>query len=98
MNYYIISRLTLLKLYLYSYTVKRLKEIEGLACISNFVQVCAGSSLFLRARYGNGYYLTLVRDDGITKPLEDPEKGQQLELLASSSDPESTSMEEVMHD
>ena len=35
-----------------------------IAIINNGKLVCVGSSLFLRSRYGNGYYLTLVVDDG----------------------------------
>jgi ATP-binding cassette subfamily A (ABC1) protein 1 len=37
---------------------------DRIAIINNGKLVCIGSSLFLRARYGNGYYLTLVLDDG----------------------------------
>ena len=45
-----------------------------IAIINNGKLVCVGSSLFLRSRYGNGYYLTLVVDDGsennVNKSLE----------------------------
>ena len=47
---------------------------DRIAIINNGKLVCVGSSLFLRARYGNGYYLTLVMNDGsedVTKSLED---------------------------
>ena len=37
---------------------------DRIAIINNGKLVCVGSSLFLRSRYGNGYYLTLVVDDG----------------------------------
>ena len=36
---------------------------DRIAIINNGHLVCVGSSLFLRARFGNGYYLTLVKDD-----------------------------------
>ena len=60
-------------------------------------QVCAGSSLFLRARFGNGYYLTLVRDDGITKIIDDADQDQQqqLQLLDENQRIEEISLEEV---
>ena len=50
---------------------------DRIAIINNGKLVCVGSSLFLRARYGNGYYLTLVMNDGsedVTKSLEDVEE------------------------
>lgn len=37
---------------------------DRIAIINNGKLVCVGSSLFLRSKYGNGYYLTLVIDDG----------------------------------
>lgn len=36
---------------------------DRIAIISNGGVRCCGSSLFLRRRFGNGYYLTLVRSD-----------------------------------
>ena len=36
---------------------------DRIAIINNGRLVCVGSSIFLRARFGNGYYLTLVRQD-----------------------------------
>ena len=36
---------------------------DRIAIINNGKLICVGSSLFLRASYGNGYYLTLVKDD-----------------------------------
>ena len=36
---------------------------DRIAIINNGKLLCVGSSLFLRASYGNGYYLTLVKDD-----------------------------------
>lgn len=36
---------------------------DRIAIINNGKLVCVGSSLFLRAQYGNGYYLTLVKDE-----------------------------------
>ncbi len=69
--------------------------------LSHFLQVCVGSSLFLKARFGNGYYLTLVRDDGITKALEELEQDgqqqqQQQEGLLSPKEEECNSLEEVI--
>lgn len=45
---------------------------DRIAIINNGRLVCVGSSLFLRARFGNGYYLTLVRED------EDNKDGNQV--------------------
>ena len=36
---------------------------DRIAIINNGKLICVGSSLFLRSVYGNGYYLTLVKDD-----------------------------------
>ena len=36
---------------------------DRIAIISQGKLCCVGSSLFLKSRYGNGYYLTLVRSD-----------------------------------
>lgn len=36
---------------------------DRIAIISQGQLCCVGSSLFLKNRYGNGYYLTLVRGD-----------------------------------
>lgn len=36
---------------------------DRIAIISHGQLCCLGSSLFLKNRYGNGYYLTLVRSD-----------------------------------
>ena len=36
---------------------------DRIAIISQGRLCCVGSSLFLKNRYGNGYYLTLVRSD-----------------------------------
>ena len=36
---------------------------DRIAIISQGKLCCVGSSLFLKNRYGNGYYLTLVRSD-----------------------------------
>jgi len=61
-------------------------------------QVCAGSSLFLRARFGNGYYLTLVRDDGISKIIDETDQEQQqqqLQLQEVKPIEEENSLEEV---
>ena len=50
---------------------------DRIAIINNGKLVCIGSSLFLRSRYGNGYYLTLVVDDGsdnLRKITEDSDR------------------------
>ena len=77
--------------------------ISGLEHLSStFFQVCVGSSLFLKARFGNGYYLTLVRDDGIKKALEEldqdgqQQQQQQQEGFLSPKEEESNSLEEVI--
>ena len=44
---------------------------DRIAIISQGKLCCCGSSLFLKARYGSGYYLTLVKDD---VPVEEQEK------------------------
>jgi hypothetical protein len=55
----------------------------------------------LRARLGNGYYLTLVRDDGITKQIQEIEQEQQhqqqqqLQQQQIDDDQHSNSLEEV---
>ena len=36
---------------------------DRIAIINNGKLICVGTSLFLRSAYGNGYYLTLVKDD-----------------------------------
>lgn len=36
---------------------------DRIAIINNGKLICVGSSLFLRSAYGNGYYLTIVKDD-----------------------------------
>ena len=36
---------------------------DRIAIINNGKLICVGTSLFLRSVYGNGYYLTLVKDD-----------------------------------
>ena len=36
---------------------------KRIAIINNGKLICVGTSLFLRSAYGNGYYLTLVKDD-----------------------------------
>ena len=36
---------------------------DRIAIISQGQLQCCGSSLFLKARYGSGYYLTTVKDD-----------------------------------
>ena len=37
---------------------------DRIAIISQGKLCCCGSSLFLKSRYGNGYYLTMVRSNG----------------------------------
>ncbi|CAG2250054.1 ABCA1 [Mytilus edulis] len=37
---------------------------DRIAIISQGKLCCCGSSLYLKSQYGNGYYLTLVQDDG----------------------------------
>jgi hypothetical protein len=52
----------------------------------------------LRARFGNGYYLTLVRDDGITKQIQEIEQEQQHQQQQQQQlddDQHSNSLEEV---
>ncbi len=36
---------------------------DRIAIINNGKLVCVGSSLFLRTQFGNGYYLTLVKEE-----------------------------------
>lgn len=35
---------------------------DRIAIISQGKLLCCGSSLFLKSQYGNGYYLTMVKD------------------------------------
>ena len=82
-----------------SYTGSWLEPVPIAKCSQ---QVCAGSSLFLRARFGNGYYLTLVRDDGITKVVDDADQDQhpqhqQLQLQDLNEREDENSLEEVWH-
>ena len=59
------------------------------AIINNGKLVCIGSSLFLRSRYGNGYYLTLVVDDGsndVMKSLEHISEDDKDDIVDGSVD------------
>ncbi len=63
---------------------------DRIAIINNGKLVCVGSSLFLRSRFGNGYYLTLVVDDGsdnkeseLENILEEDKVDAQVSLDAS---------------
>ena len=49
---------------------------DRIAIINNGKLVTVGSSLFLRARFGNGYYLTLVKDD--EKEAKKDENGEDI--------------------
>ena len=52
-----------------------------------------GSSLYLKSRFGNGFYLTLVVDDG----SEDVAKSHaQAEMLLASDDDSDSEAEEAM--
>ncbi|VDI42992.1 ATP-binding cassette, subfamily A (ABC1), member 1 [Mytilus galloprovincialis] len=44
---------------------------DRIAIISQGKLCCCGSSLYLKSQYGNGYYLTLVQDDGKGNDKED---------------------------
>lgn len=44
---------------------------DRIAIISGGKLCCCGSSLYLKSHYGNGYYLTLVQDDGKNKKYTD---------------------------
>eukprot|EP00094_Tigriopus_californicus_P002639 TCALIF_02551-PA protein Name:"Similar to Abca7 ATP-binding cassette sub-family A member 7 (Rattus norvegicus)" AED:0.06 eAED:0.06 QI:3223/1/1/1/0.88/0.92/28/283/1389 len=59
---------------------------DRIAIINNGKLICFGSSLFLRAKFGNGYYLTLVRDDSI-----DEEEEERVEPLLELEEPDSAS-------
>ena len=61
---------------------------DRIAIISQGKLCCVGSSLFLKSRYGNGYYLTLVRSD-IEVDEEDILKKQLMEeqLIETPSRP-----------
>ena len=63
---------------------------DRIAIINNGKLVCIGSSLFLRSRYGNGYYLTLVVDDGSDqmKSLEHISEEQKRAGREDSQDPD----------
>ena len=56
---------------------------DRIAIISQGQLCCTGSSLFLKNRYGNGYYLTLVRSD---KDI-DEEAILQSQLMMASERP-----------
>lgn len=58
---------------------------DRIAIISQGKLCCVGSSLFLKNRYGNGYYLTLVRSDVDT----DEDEILKKELLEMPSRPTS---------
>lgn len=51
---------------------------DRIAIISNGRLCCCGSSLFLKSRYGNGYYLTLVREDA--EEIEEAD-GDEYEMI-----------------
>ena len=51
-----------IKLYIFI-IVFRIYSGDRIAIINNGKLICVGSSLFLRSSYGNGYYLTIVKDD-----------------------------------
>ena len=62
---------------------------DRIAIINNGKLVCIGSSLFLRSRYGNGYYLTLVVDDGsdnVMKSLEHISEDDKDDVVDGSVD------------
>lgn len=42
---------------------------DRIAIISHGKLCCCGSSLFLKTKFGSGYYLTLVKDDGTTDQM-----------------------------
>ena len=44
---------------------------DRIAIISGGKLCCCGSSLYLKSHYGNGYYLTLVQDDGKNDKYDD---------------------------
>lgn len=56
---------------------------DRIAIINNGKLICFGSSLFLRAKFGNGYYLTLVRDDST-----DDDEEERVEPLLELEEPE----------
>ncbi len=66
---------------------------DRIAIINNGKLVCVGSSLFLRARYGNGYYLTLVVDDGSEDKAKSLEVKPSVTSDSSSEDDDSEESE-----
>lgn len=46
---------------------------DRIAIISQGKLLCCGSSLYLKSQYGNGYYLTMVKDGSVdSDTLEGP--------------------------
>lgn len=56
---------------------------DRIAIISQGKLCCCGSSLYLKSQYGNGYYLTLVREDGKGKEKPESDDEEDLDYLDS---------------
>lgn len=53
---------------------------DRIAIISQGKLCCCGSSLYLKSQYGNGYYLTLVQDDGNGNDKPDSDDDDDLDF------------------
>ena len=75
---------------------------DRIAIINNGRLVTVGSSLFLRLKFGNGFYLTLVKEDeegngGEVKSPQPPQIEEELEGEVRLSQFESSSPDFVTH-